>query len=97
MTPRDSSHADPRAGSDAAPVPARRLAEFAAGMRLAEVPKSMRERALQLMLDAVGVGLASRRYPFAERTLAGARARPEARMAARGAGWSNQSSNASAP
>src|SRR5439155_11739285 len=50
----------------------RRLAEFAAGMRLADVPKSVRERALQLMLDAVGVGLAARRYPFAERTLAGA-------------------------
>src|SRR5439155_299677 len=52
----------------------RRLAEFAAGMRLAKVPKAVRERALQLMLDAVGVGLASRRYPFAERTLAGAKA-----------------------
>src|SRR5436190_17014540 len=72
MTPRDSSHADPHAGSGAAPVPARGLAEFAAGMRLADVPKSVRERALQLMLDAVGVGLAARRYPFAERTLAGA-------------------------
>ena len=41
-------------------------------MRLADVPKPVRERALQLMLDAVGVGLAAGRYPFAERTLAGA-------------------------
>jgi 2-methylcitrate dehydratase PrpD len=57
-----------------APIPARGLAEFVAGMRLADVPKPVRERALHLMLDAVGVGLAARRYPFAERTLAGAMA-----------------------
>ena len=75
MTPRDSSHADlPGGGSGAAVIPARGLAKFVAEMRLADVPKSVRERALQLMLDAVGVGLAACRYPFAERTLAGAKA-----------------------
>jgi 2-methylcitrate dehydratase PrpD len=74
MTPRDSSHAHPQGGSAAAMIPARGLAEFVAGMRLSDVPKHVRERALQLMLDAVGVGLAAGRYPFAERTLVGARA-----------------------
>ena len=74
MTPRDSSHADLRGGSDAATIPARGLAEFVAGMRLSDVPKPVRERAVQLLLDAVGVGLAAGRYPFAERTLAGAKA-----------------------
>jgi 2-methylcitrate dehydratase PrpD len=74
MTPRDSSHGDPHARSDVAPIPARGLAEFVASMRLASVPKAVRERALLLMLDAVGVGLASGRYPFAQRTLAGAMA-----------------------
>ena len=59
-------------GSGEVTIPARGLAQFVAGMRLSDVPKPVRERALQLMLDAVGVGLAARRYPFAERTLAGA-------------------------
>jgi 2-methylcitrate dehydratase PrpD len=72
MTPRDSSHADLHAGTQPAPVPARGLAQFVADMRLSDVPKAVRERGLLLMLDAVGVGLAARRYPFAERTLAGA-------------------------
>ena len=72
MTPRDSSHADLRAGSGAAAIPARELAEFVAGMRLADVPEPVRARALQLMLDAVGVALAAGTYAFAERTLAGA-------------------------
>lgn len=72
MVPRDAVSAEPRREPDAVPIPARGLAEFVAGMRLSDVPKPVRERALQLMLDAVGVGLAARRYPFAERTLAGA-------------------------
>jgi 2-methylcitrate dehydratase PrpD len=74
MTPRDSSHAELHSGSAATTIPARGLAEFVAGMRLSDVPRPVRERAVQLMLDAVGVGLAAGRYPFAERTLAGARA-----------------------
>jgi 2-methylcitrate dehydratase PrpD len=74
MTPRDSSHADLHSGSTAATIPARGLAEFVAGMQLSDVPRPVRERAVQLMLDAVGVGLAAGRYPFAERTLAGAKA-----------------------
>ena len=72
MVPRDAAVADARHTPDAAPIPARGLAEFVAGMRLSQVPKPVRERACLFILDAVGVGLAARRYPFAERTLAGA-------------------------
>jgi 2-methylcitrate dehydratase PrpD len=57
---------------DAARNPARRLAEFVAGLRLADVPEPVRARGLELMLDAVGVGLAARATEFAERTIAGA-------------------------
>jgi len=72
MTARDSSHAARHTEPSTAVVPSRALAEFVAGLHLSDVPLSVRERALQLMLDAVGVGLAARRYPFAERTLAAA-------------------------
>jgi 2-methylcitrate dehydratase PrpD len=72
MVPRDAVSGELQRASDTAPIPARGLAEFVAEMRLSDVPQPVRERALQLMLDAVGVGLAARRYPFAERTLAGA-------------------------
>jgi 2-methylcitrate dehydratase PrpD len=72
MVPRDTALADNRRAPDTARIPARGLAQFVAGMQLSDVPKPVRERALQLMLDAVGVGLAARRYPFSERTLAGA-------------------------
>ena len=69
----DAAHAESRP-SDGALAPARGLAQFVAGLRLADVPKPVRERARQLILDAVGVALAARRYPFAERTLVGAAA-----------------------
>ena len=72
MTARDSSHAARHTEPSTAVVPSRVLAEFVAGLHLSDVPLPVRERALQLMLDAVGVGLAARRYPFAERTLAAA-------------------------
>jgi 2-methylcitrate dehydratase PrpD len=54
--------------------PARRLAEFVAGLSDADVPAGVREHARLLILDAVGVALAATRYPFAARALAGARA-----------------------
>jgi 2-methylcitrate dehydratase PrpD len=72
MAPRDAALADARRAFDAAPIPARGLAEFVAGMRLTQVPTPLRERARLFILDAVGVGLAARRYPFAESALAGA-------------------------
>jgi 2-methylcitrate dehydratase PrpD len=52
--------------------PARGLAEFVAGLALADVPEQVRARGLELMLDALGVGLAARATAFAERTFAGA-------------------------
>jgi len=70
MTSRDSSHAAGPTASGAAAVPSRALAEFVAGLSLSHVPAPVCERALLLMLDAIGVGLAARRYPFSERTLA---------------------------
>jgi 2-methylcitrate dehydratase PrpD len=64
--------AEPRGAPHAAQPAARGLAQFVAGLALADVPQAVRERALLFILDAVGVGLAAHRYPFAERTLAGA-------------------------
>jgi 2-methylcitrate dehydratase PrpD len=72
MVPRDATVAsDPRAGS-AASLATRGLADFVVAMQLSDVPKLVRERGCHLILDAVGVALAARRYAFAERTLAGA-------------------------
>ncbi len=51
--------------------PARSLANFAAELRLEDIPHAVRERAKMLILDAVGVGLASNAYEYAGRTLAG--------------------------
>jgi 2-methylcitrate dehydratase PrpD len=73
MTSRDSSNAASHAAGTATP-PSRGLAEFVAGLVLSEVPVPVRARALHLILDAIGVGLAAGRYPFAERTLAAAMA-----------------------
>lgn len=74
MTSRNSTHADLRVGKEAAPIPARGLAAFVAGMQLADVPQPVRERARLFILDAVGVGLAAHRHAFADRVLAGATA-----------------------
>lgn len=52
--------------------PARRLAEFAAGLTWEGVPAPVRERAKLLVLDALGVGLAANAYPFADAAVAGA-------------------------
>lgn len=57
--------------------PSRSLGEFAADLRLADVPAEAVERARLLILDGLGVGLASNAYPFAERSLAGIRALAE--------------------
>ena len=72
MVPRDAAVVDNHRAPGTALMPARGLAEFVAGMRLADVPGSVRERACLFILDAMGVALAARRYPFAERALAGA-------------------------
>src|SRR5215475_8577969 len=74
MTSRDSSNTAGHAAASTATAPSRALAEFVAGLRLSHVPVPVRARARQLILDAIGVGLAAGRYPFAERTLAAATA-----------------------
>src|SRR5262249_19172562 len=74
MTSRDSSNAAGHAAGGTAMPPSRGLAEVVAGLRLSEVPVPVRARALHLMLDGIGVGLAAGSYPFAERTLAAAMA-----------------------
>lgn len=57
--------------------PSRILARFAAGLRLADVPAQVRERAKLHMLDAIGVGLASNAYEYARRAAAGIEAMGE--------------------
>lgn len=49
------------------------LASFAAGFTLDAVPADVRERATHLMLDALGIALASTQWDFARTTLAGLR------------------------
>lgn len=48
-----------------------RLAEFAAGLRLEDVPRQVSERACHLALDALGIALASSQNDFAAIALAG--------------------------
>jgi 2-methylcitrate dehydratase PrpD len=50
------------------------LAEFAVSLDGASIPADRRERARYHMLDAAGIALASTRYDFAHKTLAGLRA-----------------------
>ncbi|MDH3668508.1 MAG: MmgE/PrpD family protein [Paracoccaceae bacterium] len=56
-----------------API-AGRLADFALGLTHDAVPAQVRTRAAHHMLDAAGIALASTRYDFAHKTLAGMRA-----------------------
>ncbi len=51
-----------------------RLAAFATGLNHAEIPETVRSRALHHMLDAAGIALASTTYPFAEPVMRGLRA-----------------------
>ena len=53
---------------------ARRLARFAVGLRLADVPAPVVERAKLHILDGIGIALASRSFDFAQRTLRALRA-----------------------
>ncbi len=49
----------------------RTFADFVAGYSYDQIPPAVRERAKLLMLDAVGIALASGRYEFAHHTLTG--------------------------
>lgn len=55
-------------------TPARRLAEFAAGLTLEDIPPPVLHRAKLLILDALGCGLASNAYEFSNAAVAGAAA-----------------------
>ena len=50
-----------------------RLAGFTANLRGADIPADVRKRAVHHMLDAAGIAMASTRYEFAHKTLAGLR------------------------
>lgn len=52
--------------------PAQSLAQFAADLRFEDIPASVIDRAKMLILDALGVGLASNAYDYADRAVAGA-------------------------
>lgn len=65
-TEKHSSH---QAGSN----PAQDLARYAAEMSLDNVPAMVRERAKHLMLDALGIALASTQWDFAQKTMSGLR------------------------
>ena len=56
---------------------AEQFAAFAATTTYDDIPPAVRERAKLLILDALGVGLASNAYPFAERAIAGVSALSE--------------------
>jgi len=51
-----------------------RLAAFAVGLDHDAIPAEVRSRAAHHMLDAAGIALASTRYDFAHKTLAGLQA-----------------------
>ncbi len=53
---------------------ARQVADFVSELDYDAIPAPVRERARIQMLDALGVGLASNAYPFAERAIAGIQA-----------------------
>jgi 2-methylcitrate dehydratase PrpD len=56
--------------ADASPPLAEDLARFALTLRYEDIPAAVRERAKHLILDAVGIALASTTYPFAAVSLA---------------------------
>lgn len=57
-----------------APSAAQTLARFAAGLSFEDIPAAVLERAKLLILDALGCGLGSNAYDFADAALAGAMA-----------------------
>src|SRR6478735_7947608 len=72
--PQTNNLAVPQA---AAETVARKLAQYVSGFRYEDIPEATRERAKLLILDAVGIALASTHYDFAHRVLSGLRALDE--------------------
>src|ERR1043165_9646402 len=66
------THSEPAARA-AATTLSSQLAGFATGFRLADVPEAVKTRATYLMLDALGIALASTQWDFARVPLAGLR------------------------
>lgn len=66
------THADPQMVAATQTISSS-LAHYAAGFALAAVPQAVRGRATHLMLDSLGIALASTRWDFARQTLAGLR------------------------
>ena len=67
----------PAAAADRKETIAERLARYVARFRYEDIPQATRERAKLLILDAVGIALASTHYDFAHRALSGLRALDE--------------------
>lgn len=66
------THSEPAARAAATTI-ASRLAGFTSELQLENVPAAVRSRATHLMLDALGISLASTRWDFSRATLAGLR------------------------
>ena len=73
------THSDPQIAAAAGAVTpmadtlSAQIATWVHGFRLADVPHEVRTRATHLMLDALGIGLASTQWDFSRRTLDGLR------------------------
>ena len=77
VTPLDPPVEQPAVEQPAAAEPANNiagaLADFAHGLEYEAIPETVRERAKHLMLDAVGIALASTRWDFAHQSLTAVR------------------------
>ncbi|MPM16288.1 hypothetical protein SDC9_62666 [bioreactor metagenome] len=71
LTGTAMTHSDPQL-TQAAGLSAQ-LADYAVGFQLDQVPQEVRTRATHLMLDALGIALASTQWDFSHKTLAGLR------------------------
>lgn len=67
MSAQDRPKDADNARAPTADASSRVLAGFVHGLKLEELPESVRTRALHLMLDTIGCGLAARREDFGER------------------------------
>ena len=72
-TPATELRTDPGARAPETSI-CTQLAEFAANLAAGDIPDDRRQRAVHHMLDAAGIALASTRYDFAHKTLAGLKA-----------------------
>jgi len=69
LSPNDAPTAGSDAGLASATDPSHALSRFASRLRHDDIPEDVRSRARHLLLDAIGIALASGKYDFAHRTL----------------------------